>query len=135
MRFSESEIVEGVLEHIQLVGGEFHEWRVGTAQDNGIRGQVSGVRPQEAESLLQREAYTTFAAEEVVERLAQDFGLQLDRKTIPHGASSSRPSEVVCIYRPMERRETAGACVARSPSTASWGGNMDGQDDQAKKGS
>ena len=36
MRFSESEIVEDVLEHMRQAGGEFREWRAGTA--NGIQG-------------------------------------------------------------------------------------------------
>ena len=41
MRFSESEIVEDMLEHIRKAGGEFREWHVGMAQDKGARCQVS----------------------------------------------------------------------------------------------
>src|SRR5579872_2978864 len=100
MRFSESEIVEDILKHIRQGGGEFREWRVGTAQDKGIRCQVPGVREQEAESLFHREAYTTYAAQEVVERLAQGFGLALDREASPNGgAITPLPGRVVYVYR------------------------------------
>ena len=37
MRFSESEIVEDVLEHIRQAGGEFGEWHVGTASQGGMQ--------------------------------------------------------------------------------------------------
>ena len=90
MRFSESEIVEDMLEHIRQAGGEFREWRVGTATTAVVSGQLSVVSKQAADGpigdgqaetgLLCREAYTTFAAEEVVERLA-GFGLQRERAT------------------------------------------------------
>ena len=42
MRFSESEIVEDVLEHIRQAGGEFREWRVGTATNAVVSGQWLG---------------------------------------------------------------------------------------------
>ncbi len=44
MRFSESEIVEDMLEHIRQAGGEFREWRVGTATNAVASGQLSVVR-------------------------------------------------------------------------------------------
>jgi hypothetical protein len=113
MRFSESEIVEDVLEHIRQAGGEYREWQVGTAQDltsrfpqaahDGVRasGQAGG-QPigsgQEADGLLCREAYTTFAAQEVVERLAA-FGLQCERETSPNQAPSARPGKTVFVCR------------------------------------
>ena len=53
-------------------------------------------------SLLSREAYTTYAAEEVVERLAQGFGLLLDRQTIPNGAAPSHPGKTVYVFRPVK---------------------------------
>ena len=72
MRFSESEIVEDMLEHIRQAGGEFREWHVGTATNAVASGQLSVARKQAADgplgggqaetSLLRREAYTTFAA-------------------------------------------------------------------------
>ena len=122
MRFSESEIVEDVLEHIRQAGGEYREWRVGTAQDrtsrfpqaahDGVRssGQAGGQRigsGQEADGLLYREAYTTFAAQEVVERLA-GFGIQRERETRPNQVPSARPGKTVFVYRltATSRKET-----------------------------
>jgi len=98
MRFSESEIVEDVLEHIRQAGGEFREWRVGTKDS---RQWAEGSR-QSADSLLCRQAYTIFAAQEVVERLAQGFGLQLDRETTPNRAATSHPGKTVYVYRPVK---------------------------------
>ncbi len=85
MRFSESEIVEDMLGHIRQAGGEFCEWRAGTA--NGIQGGRFKIQDERVgrfkiadesgdclSSLAYREAYSTFAAEKVAERLA-GFGL------------------------------------------------------------
>lgn len=105
MRFSEAEIVEDILEHIHQAGGEFPDWRVGTAQDlasrfpqtvaNGAAAGGRGGGPAES-SLIYREAYTTYAAEEVVERLAQGFGLQLERETTP--GKAAHPGKTVFVY-------------------------------------
>ena len=105
------------MEHIRQAGGEYREWRVGTAQDlpsrfpqaghNGMTppGQAGSLPVgggQEADGLLYREAYTTFAAREVVERLAQGFGLQLDRETNPNRPATSHPGKTVYVYRPVK---------------------------------
>ena len=118
MRYSESEIVEDVLKHIRQAGGEFREWRVGTAGNAGDRekqwtvnsgqcsmgagptadGEAGSARvghepvadPRAESTQICREAYTTFAAQEVVERLTQGFGLQPDRGTT-RAAASPRP--------------------------------------------
>ena len=97
MRYSESEIVEDVLEHIRQTGGEFRDWRVGAALD----AQAPFFRqhtPNEgsADSLIRREAYTTYAADEVVERLAEGFGLDQDRDAACKGG------KVVFVYRPVK---------------------------------
>ena len=100
MRYSESEIVEDFLEHIRQAGGELHEWRMGTAPDarDPIFCQPSpdGL----GEKLIYREAYTTFAAEEVVDRLARGFYLPLAPKTSPASAPTRRPGRIVFLYRP-----------------------------------
>ena len=108
MRFSESEIVEDMLEHIRQAGGEFREWRVGTATNAVVSCQLSVVSKQAADgplgggqaetSLLCREAYTTFAAEEVAERLA-GFGLQRERGTNSNPAAAVHPGKTVFVYR------------------------------------
>lgn len=45
MRFSESEIVEEILEHIRQAGGEFSEWHVGTASRGGRQWAARTRRP------------------------------------------------------------------------------------------
>ena len=100
MRYSESEIVEDFLEHIRQAGGELHEWRVGTAPDarDPIFCQPSS--NGSGEKLIYREAYTTFAAEEVVDRLARGFDLPLAQETASNGARTLRPGKIVFVYRP-----------------------------------
>ena len=118
MRFSESEIVEDMLEHIRQAGGEFREWRVGTATNAVVSGQLLVVSQQAADgppgggqaetSLLCREAYTTFAAEEVVERPA-GFGLQRERATTSNPAATAHPGKSVFVYRPVEFKKAEGS--------------------------
>ena len=51
-------------------------------------------------SLAYREAYTTYAAQEVVVCMAQGFGLTLDREANPnHAATACHPGRVVYVYR------------------------------------
>ena len=106
MRYSESEIVEDILEHIHQAGGEMREWCVGTATSAVASGQFSvpgklaadqqNEGGQKADGLFYREAYTTFAAEEVVERLTRGFDLAPEITT--RGAAT-RPGKVVFVYR------------------------------------
>ena len=108
MRFSESEIVEDMLEHIRQAGGEFREWRVGTATNAVVSGQLSVVSKQAADgplgggqaetSRLCREAYTTFAAEKVAERVA-GFGLQRERATTSNPVATVHNGTTVFVYR------------------------------------
>ena len=102
MRYSESEIVEDVLEHIRQAGGEFREWRVGAAPDAQAPFLRQHASKGSADKLIYREAYTTYAAEEVVERLAQGFGLLLDQEANPAGAPTSHPGKTVYVYRPAQ---------------------------------
>ena len=116
MRFSESEIVEDMLEHIRQAGGEFREWRVGTAPDKGTGGLGLGAgerNPQHAEAdfgdgLLCREAYTTFAAEEVAERLA-GFGLKREHATTSNPAAVVHSGKTVFVYRPVDAKNAEGS--------------------------
>jgi len=111
MRFSESEIVEDILEHIRQAGGELSEWHVGTASQGGRQWAVGSgqqepkdqraserpqLQPAETENLANalicREAYTKYAADEVVDRL-KGFGLRSDRTSAP------APGKTVFVYR------------------------------------
>ena len=93
MRYNQSEIIEDVLEHIRQCGGDLGDWQVGTAQDP----QGPFFRRHSAEELgdgfLYRAAYTTYAADEVLERL-KDCGLHPDR------AAATQPGKIVFVYRP-----------------------------------
>ena len=100
MRYSESEIVEDILEHIRQAGGEMREWRVGTAPDAQMPGFRQHAADGSGEKLIHREAYTTFAAEEVVERLPRGFDLPLDQETTSNGVATRRPGKIVYVYRP-----------------------------------
>ena len=148
MRFSESEIVEDILEHIRQAGGEFSEWHVGTTADSKWRiqnsrekqpppdgtlhgqiskehqreahgkspGQDSNVTPGDMPGRLDREAYTTYAAEEVVDRL-KSLGLRPDRPAVPqpgktvfvyHGSGGDGDRHLVSCYRKSGSRPELG---------------------------
>jgi hypothetical protein len=83
MRFNQSEIVEDVLAHVRQAGGEFSDWCVGA----GVRDWGLGVRG------ISRQAYTSYAAAEVAERLVS-LGLRRAR--------GSAPGHIVFVYRPAE---------------------------------
>lgn len=92
MRFSESEIVEDILEHIRQAGGEFTEWHVGTGNGSGRARLPRAETENPANALICREAYTTYAADEVVDRL-KGFGLRPDLTSVP------APGKTVFVYR------------------------------------
>ena len=101
MRFNQSEIIEDILEHIRQGGGEFSDWCVGSAQAPPSFGrQASG---GSNDGLLYREAYTTYAAEEVLERLVKGCGLRPERAAVP------RPGRIVFVYRPRESLNAEGS--------------------------
>lgn len=79
MRFNQSEIIEDILEHVRRQGGVPSGWCAGTAKNPTL---FDG--PHSAggsEGLIYREAYTSYAAAEVVERL-QGSGLLPDRTAL-----------------------------------------------------
>ena len=93
MRFNESEIVEDILAHIRQSGGDFSAWCVGTAKDAQEPFFRRHLSADLGDGLLSREAYTTYAAEEVAERLTQGCGLHRDRESVP------QPGRIVFVYR------------------------------------
>ena len=96
MRFNQSEIIEDVLEHIRQCGGEFSDWCVGSAKDPQCPSFGRQVSEGSNDGLLYREAYTTYAAEEVLERLVKGCGLRPERAAV-------RPTgRIVFVYRPTE---------------------------------
>ena len=102
MRFSESEIVEDILEHIQQAGGEFSEWHVGTENDSGRPRLPRAETENPANAPICREAYTTFAADEVVDRL-KGLGLRPDRTSAP------APGKTVFVYHAVNFKKAEGS--------------------------
>ena len=93
MPINHHEIIEDIEGQIRKCRGAWEEWSVGTAKDS--RGPFFQ-RHREADlgdGLAYREAYTTTAAEEVVEHLVTHRGLAIDR------ASAPEPGKIVFVYR------------------------------------
>jgi hypothetical protein len=79
MRFSQSDIIEDVMAYIERRGGECSEWSTWTAKDSAFLRQHG---PEiAAGGLIHREAYTAYAAAEIVERLV-GRGLRPERGSV-----------------------------------------------------
>jgi hypothetical protein len=93
MRINENDIMDEIEAHIRKFGGDFGEWCVGTAKDcHGpffLRHQEHDVGDQ----MIYREAYTPYAADEVIERLIQGCGLHPDRESV------RERGRIVFVYR------------------------------------
>ena len=93
MPINHQEIIEDIEGQIRKCRWAWGEWSVGTAKDS--RGPFFQ-RHREADlgdGLAYREAYTTTAAESVVEHLVTHRGLSLDRDAVPE------PGKIVFVYR------------------------------------
>ena len=93
MPINHHEIIEDIEAQIRKCGRRWEEWSVGAAKDS--RGPFFQ-RHREADlgdGLAYREAYTTVAAEAVVEHLVTHRGLALDRAAVPE------PGKIVFVYR------------------------------------
>src|ERR1035437_1335103 len=93
MPINHNEIIEEMEGQIRKCQGAWEEWCVGTAKDS--RGPFFQ-RHREADlgdGLAYREAYTTTAAEAVVEHLVTHRGLAIDRTAVPE------PGKIVFVYR------------------------------------
>ena len=103
MPINHQEIIEDIESQIRKNGGAWEEWSVGTAKDS--RGPFFQ-RHREADlgdGLAYREAYTTTAAEEVVEHLVTHRGLNIDRDSAPE------PGKIVFVSRSKVPAATATA--------------------------
>jgi hypothetical protein len=107
MRFNQSEIIEDILEHIRQGGGEFSDWCVGSAKELQCPSFAGHVNEGSNDGLLYREAYTTYAAEEVLERLVKGCGLR------PEPAAAAQTGRIVFVYRTRERRKACQVPLLR----------------------
>ena len=115
MRFNKSEIIEDILEHIRHCGGEFSDWCVGSAKDPQCPSFSGHASEGSKDGLLYREAYTTYAAEEVLERLVKGCGLRRERAAVP------QPGRIVFVYRSRKSTNTEGRPEAAVGKTADRG--------------
>ena len=94
MKINQSEIIEDMEAHIRKFGGDFSEWCVGTAKDAAFFRQPLAVT--RGEGLIYHEAYTCYAADGVIERLVNGYGLRRDRASVP--------GSFVFVYRHIETK-------------------------------
>jgi hypothetical protein len=94
MFISREELIEEIESHIRKSGGRFGERSIGTAND--CRGPFfqRHLVADLGDGLAYREAFTTTAAQAVVDHLVNARGLQFERDAVP------APGRIVFIYRP-----------------------------------
>ena len=94
MPANQHEMIEEITAHIRKSGGEPGEWWVGTAKDaRGAFFQRHRERDL-GDGLAYREAYTTSAADAVLEHLMNACGLR------PDPAAALEPGRLVFVYHP-----------------------------------
>jgi hypothetical protein len=87
MMFNHNEIIEEITAHIRKFGGDPGEWSVGTAKD--ARGPFfrRHLVADLGDGLMYREAFTTTAADQVIDHLVKNCGLKLafeaERRSAP----------------------------------------------------
>jgi hypothetical protein len=93
MPINHEEIIEDFEAHIRRFGGALSEWCVGTAKDARAPFFRRHCAADLRDGLAYREAYTTTAADEVIDHLVNGCGLRLDRDSVPG------PGKIVFVYR------------------------------------
>jgi hypothetical protein len=93
MPINHDEIIEEIEAHIRKFGGGFGEWCVGTAKDSRGPFFRRHLAADLGDGLAYREAFTTTAAQAVVDHLLNDRGLEFDRDALPE------PGKIVFAYR------------------------------------
>ena len=93
MLINRADMIEEIERHIRKFGGVWDEWCVGTARD--ARGPFfqRHLVGDLGDGLTYREAFTTDVAQDVVDRLVNDRGLEFDRDAVPD------PGRIVFVYR------------------------------------
>ena len=93
MAINHDEIIEEIEHHIRKFGGEFGEWCVGTGKDSRGPFFRRHLAADLGDGLIYREAFTTSAADQVIEYLVNACGLRPDRDSVP------APGKIVFVYR------------------------------------
>ena len=93
MPINHSEIIEDFKAHMGRFGGAPSVWCVGTAKDARAPFFRRHLAADLGDGLMYREAYTTGAAELVVEQLVNHCGAHEDRDSV------SEPGKIVFVHR------------------------------------
>ena len=93
MAINHGEIIEEIERHIRKFGGERSEWNVGTAKHARAPFFRRHLTADLGDALIYREAFTTTAADEVIDHLVNACGLHLDHDSVPE------PGKIVFVYR------------------------------------
>ena len=87
------EIIEDIEAHIRKSHGACNDWWVGTAKDARAPFFRRHLATDLGDELIYREAFTTTAADAVIDHLVNQCGLRLDRDAVPE------PGKIVFVYR------------------------------------
>jgi hypothetical protein len=93
MAINREDIIEDLERHMRKSGGELSAWCAGTAKDASGPFFQRHEAAEVGDGLAYREAYTSGAAEAVIEHLVQQDGLRPDRDAVPEGG------KIVFVYR------------------------------------
>ena len=110
MPINHDEIIEEIERHIRKLGGEHSDWCAGTAKDARAPFFRRHLAADLGDGLIYREAFTTSAAEQVLDHLVNACGLHLDRESVPE------PGRIVFVYRHMADVKAEGSWQKAAPS-------------------
>jgi hypothetical protein len=110
MPIKHDEIIEEIERHIRKFGGKQSEWCVGTAKDARAPFFRRHLTADLGDGMIYREAFSTTAADEVIDHLVHACGLKLAPEAQPpstaHQAEGSsalpdtlEPGKIVFVYR------------------------------------
>jgi hypothetical protein len=95
MPINHNELIEEIESHIRRFGGGFGEWCVGTAKDTRGPFFRRHLAADLGDGLTYREAFTTNAAQGVVDHLVNDRGLERVPEATPEAERRSAPQDAV----------------------------------------
>ena len=102
MAINREDMIEDLERHMRKSGGELGEWCAGTAKDASAPFFRRHEAAEVGDGLAYREAYTSGAADAVIEHLVQTHGLHPDRDAFPERG------KIVFVYRQAATSNTVG---------------------------
>ena len=111
MPINHQELIEEIESHIRRFGGGFGEWCVGTAKDSRGPFFRRHLAADLGDGLTYREAFTTNAAQGVVDHLVNDRGLE----RVPAAATGGERGSAVHEHATEAERRSAPQDAASEP--------------------